>query len=97
MSRPVALRVGPLPGGAPAVEMVFEDGSKATATLDVSQAHLLILRLRECLDGRIVARPPSRRVLELVLGFVEEMPSSVAAIPAVVPDLDLDLREQVAE
>ena len=51
--------------GAPALEIVFADGRAVTVHLDPAHARALGERLIECVDGRVHARPPSRRVLEL--------------------------------
>ncbi len=89
--RPVALRVGPLPDGQPAIELVFDDGRCATVDLSVADASRIADRLRECVDGRICQRPPSRRALEVLVGFAVEPPSTATAI---VPDLERDLATQ---
>lgn len=65
--RPVALRIGPLAGGRPAIELVCADGRCVILELDVAHASVIAERLNECIDGRITKRPASRRVLELTL------------------------------
>ncbi len=88
---PVALRVGPLSDGQPAIEFVFDDGRRVTVDMTIADASRVADRLRECVDGRVCQRPPSQRVLEVSLGFAAEPPSTATAI---VPDLDRDLATQ---
>ncbi len=91
--RPVALRVGPLSNGQPAIEFVFSDGGTATVDLSVADASKVADRLRECVDGRICQRPPSRRAIEIPVSPFPEESVSVSG-GAIVPDLERDLRTQ---
>ncbi len=97
MLRPIALRVGPHPlHDGPAIEVVFADGHTTFIALDVHAASAVVDRLREVIDGRVCARPPSRRVLEIPLAgndasYAETEPPS-GAMP--IADLELDRRTQ---
>lgn len=95
--RPIAVRVGPLPTG-PALEVTMSDGQSVLVELDIAHASAIADRLRECVDGRVCARPPSRRVLQITLGpsdaeLAETEPPSAITM-AVVPDLERDRVQQ---
>lgn len=94
--RAIALRVGPTQNG-PAIELEFADGEKVLVDLDIGNASNIADRLRECVDGRVNARPASRRVLEIPLVdprcLAETEPPSTVAM-AIVPDLENDRRQQ---
>lgn len=89
--RPVALRVGPLSNGAPAIELELFDGRRVFVELDVGQASAISDRLRECVDGRVRLLPQSMRVVVLPLEYTDDSPSVGVAV---VPDLGADLQEQ---
>jgi len=63
------LRVGPERlDGRPVLELELDDGRLLSIVLDPAHARAVADRIVECVDGRILARVPSRRVLELELG-----------------------------
>ncbi len=90
---PLAIRVGLTCEGAPALEVCLSDGMSVLIPLEVSQAGRIADRLRECVDGRILQRPPSRRSLELTIGFPEDESSTSSAV---VPVLEASPRTEGA-
>jgi hypothetical protein len=69
------LRVGPERNdGRPVLEIELADGQLVAVILDRAHGRSIAGRIEECVDGRILARPPSRRVLELELVVDAEQP-----------------------
>lgn len=65
---PVALCAGPHSRTqAPTIELAFAGGRIVSVQLDPAHARAFALRLLECVDGRVFARPLDARVLELSL------------------------------
>lgn len=62
------LRIGPdRATGRPVIELELDDGQIISVVLDPAHGRTAASRLAECVDGRISARPPSRRVLQIEL------------------------------
>lgn len=65
---PRFLRIGPdRIDGRPVIELELTTGEILAVALDRGHGRSVAGRIEECVDGRICARPPSRRVLELEL------------------------------
>ncbi len=70
---PIAILVGPHPiTGQPRIDIELADGTTVIVVLDGAHAKAISGRLQEVVDGRISARVPSRRVLEIELPHAEE-------------------------
>lgn len=75
--RPKYLRIGPdRIDGRPILELELTTGELIMVSLDRGHGRSVAERIIECVDGRISARAPSRRVLELELVIEPE------AVPA---------------
>jgi hypothetical protein len=71
---PIAIIVGPDPlTGRPRIDVELADGTTVIVALDSAHAKAISGRLQEIVDGRISARVPSRRVLEIELPHVAEV------------------------
>lgn len=74
---PRAIRVGPAtPTGQPIIEIELDDGRLILIRLDPAHGRAVSERIVECIDGRITARIPSRRVLVITLA-----PDTAATLP----------------
>lgn len=65
---PQKLQCGPDPmNDRPRIDIEMAGGHTLEIVLDIAHARALSQRLDEILSGRVMARPPSRRVLEIAL------------------------------
>lgn len=71
---PTALLVGPdADTGKARIDIVIAGGHTLSVLLDIAHARSVSSRIDEVISGRVMARPPSRRVLQLSLFNEDEV------------------------
>jgi hypothetical protein len=81
---PTSLACGPDPDtGKARFDLTIAGGHTLTILLDIAHSKAISARLDEVVSGRVMARPPSRRVLELALFNEDEVAETMPPLCAV--------------
>lgn len=71
---PTALLVGPdADTGNARIDVVIAGGHTLSIVLDIAHARSIASRIDEVISGRVMARPASRRVLQIALYNADEV------------------------